>query len=238
MAKERIQSPEMKDGEKFKGPPKSRCFVCVIQADEPRQVAVLSHLTRYNQLYRAVYILHDKDKVSPSDVEDKPDKYTSADVGKFKPPHYHVNFRTQNPCYAKALTDRFGGAVNVLSCSDETGNLLYMVHDTPQCDLDREYKFLYDLSELKGDQNRIAMLLKQNGHFVQLQHLMDYLDQGLTIRSTVSALSVSNDSAVIDALMGDNAVRSIWLQAQRQEENILRLKQVMAEVKSEIKEEM
>lgn len=151
-----------------KEPPKYRTFAVVLQPREEKQMRILQHMIRFPKIYRAVYILHDKDTYDEIDLDqykaDHDGETPNWEVGDLKPPHYHVCFKSDSPMSGSAMSKRLGG-IHVECVNDEKAYGLYMLHESPAC-WERPSKVPYDPELLQGDSVRIARFQSQNAHFV------------------------------------------------------------------------
>lgn len=206
-------------------PPKHRTFALVLKPSDPKQDWAFRHILKYENLYKPVYILHDKDRYSPSDLEKWKEQHDGNDpnwsVGDLKEAHYHIQIRFSSPHSASSVSKMLAG-LHVEPLSSADGYLLYMIHDNWECEHQREYKHLYSVEDLRGNKDRIHSLNRQNSHFVQLAELTDLLSStGMDIVDTIHTIVDSDNEDLKHSLLYDNAVRSIWLQAQRQRDAVI-----------------
>lgn len=160
--RERNCAPECLGSEK-----RTNDFACILYPDDPKHERVLQMILRYPQMYRVVYILHDKDCWSKEDEEEN----SNHVAGTSKKAHYHVFIRSKRNTTCSAFSVSLGG-VFVQAVSDPCSYLRYMIHDTP----DSWDKFQYLPEAMKGDSKLIGMLAQRNDYYIQLSELCEHLD--------------------------------------------------------------
>lgn len=166
--KERNTAPECLGSDK-------RCnsFCCILYPDDAKHERILQMLLRYPQIYRLVYILHDRDVYLQRDIDAEILKYGEAkhEVGESKKAHYHVFIRYKNSVSPSSFSNSLGG-IFVEAVSDSYSYLRYMLHDTP----DSWDEFSYLPQDLRGDSKLIGMLSQRNDYYIQLSHLCNLFD--------------------------------------------------------------
>ena len=122
---------------------KGLVFAFILYPDDDKHMWVLRMLNRYPQIYRVVYILHDKDVWDKNDEEENPEHVS----GTSKKSHYHVLCVYKSKVTASSFSRKLGGVYCQL-VSDRFAYILYMLHDT----YDSRDKWQYLPQDLKGNQ--------------------------------------------------------------------------------------
>lgn len=149
---------------------RSRDFAIILYPDEDsNHRTVFNYIINHDRLYSSVWIKHDKD---------------INDDGTLKKPHIHMY------CHLPKQTTISGflkSLSNIISYAEPVHNeysyLLYMIHDTITADSDGKY--LYDVSELKGNCKIISKVFEQNEHFVQLGEFAEMCQNGFKISNII-----------------------------------------------------
>lgn len=176
---------------------KFRCFTFELYPDCEPHMMVLRLVERFPKIYRAVYILHDRDRYSPEDYEDwKADHEGEApnwSVGDVKKSHYHVMVTFPSARHVSSVADFFG-LKKVLPVSCKESLLQYFIHADIKSQLN-EYKYKYDVSDVQGDQKTVMLLYSQNAHFVQLvQVVRPLVKQGMLMIDIYDVLASHPDA--------------------------------------------
>lgn len=186
---------------------KGLVFAFILYPDDDRHMWVLRMLNRYPQIYRVVYILHDKDVWEKSDEEEDPQHV----AGTLKKPHYHVLCVYKSKVTASSFSRKLGGVYCQL-VSDRFAYILYMLHDT----FESRDKFQYLPQDLKGDSRLIGSVLCRSNAYLQLVELCKHIDSEHGLESVISYVA-SNPSYqdtfekyqyLIVAVNNDNRARS------------------------------
>lgn len=171
--------------------PKFRNFGLILYPDNRDDMDLLRYLNNFVNLYHAVYILHDKDRFSPEDIEKEIKQFGSAnhEVGEIKTPHYHVLF-----CYPSAVTASSMCkhlCVNFVEpISSALAQYEYILH-VDRSSLSNEYKHTYSPEELQGYTEKIMRYFKQNSNFVELRGLAEMVEADMSLIDIVKTLSDS-----------------------------------------------
>lgn len=132
---------------------------CIVQCDFSDQMEVFRWLVS-DPTYQVCYILHDRDTIDTEEEEHErvmPDGTTKEmKVGMKKFPHYHMIVRLPKKLTADTFSKRFGNYVHFQVCSDPADYCRYFMHHT----FTSRNKVQYSRSEIKGDADMIADLLK------------------------------------------------------------------------------
>lgn len=171
--------------------PKGNLFGLVLYPDCDHHCKLLAMFERSPMMYKAVYILHDRDVWTQKEFDLYCEEHGDSpnwSVGDHKKAHWHVmvNYGTNTSASAFA---KFCKLDHVELISNKLSYLSYMIHDTP----DSWDKFQYDRSDLKGYEKTIRLLLDKNLHFVQLQQFVKMVECGLSLSDMVGAVQDSPD---------------------------------------------
>lgn len=176
-------------------PPRSRNFVCVFYPEDPKHVWLLNQMiTKYDRIFRAVYILHDKDTYLQSDYDayvQNEGKQPEWHVGDLKKAHYHVLLQYSSQRLVTGVSESLAG-VHVEICSNVDAQLLYFIHG----DYNSRDKYQYPISDMQGDRRTIQRLVRQNAHFVQLGNIADQIETGATLAQIIKQAPLSDDLSV------------------------------------------
>lgn len=156
---------------------KSNAFCFVLYPDDDKHIWVLQMLNRYPQIFRLVYILHDKDSWTEEDEKENPVHV----AGTLKKPHYHVMCIYKNSVTASAFSQKLGG-IYCQIVSDRYSYMLYMLHDT----FDSRDKWQYLPQALKGDSKLIGSMMRHNEYYIQLVELCKLFDSEHGLESVIS----------------------------------------------------
>lgn len=139
-----------------------RAFQCIIYPDsEEYQYQLL--LNRLESFWdKALYILHDCDSYTESEVEEWKIKNNSEDcpfgVGELKKPHFHVIGYREAPLILGCAATKFGIPSNyVQKCKSFKAAVRYLIHK------DQPDKFQYDVEKIrliKIDERELSKLMK------------------------------------------------------------------------------
>lgn len=152
------KSKEYDDRELTQG----RAFQCIIYPDSKEYDYKLL-LNRLESFWdKALYILHDCDCFTESEVQEWKIKNKSEDcpfgVGELKKPHYHCIGYREAPLILGCAAEKFGLSSNyVQKCKSFKAAVRYLVHK------DHPDKFQYDVDKIhliKTDERELAKLLR------------------------------------------------------------------------------
>lgn len=176
-------------------PPRYTAFTCVLYPDDGMHQRILQMMLRYPQLYKAVYIYHDKDVYTDQDFDDWKTEHNGEtpvwNAGDRKKVHIHVLFCSKNAQCAEGMSKFLH--VYVQGVSNKQNLLQYMIHDTP----DSWGKYPYPVEDLQGDQKTISLLTAQNSHFVQLEEILEDMENGSMLADIVRKINRSPNSKVL-----------------------------------------
>lgn len=176
-------------------PPRFTSFACVLYPEDALHEYTLQMMNRFPRLYKAVYILHDKDVYSDQDFEDFKSEHNGDtpnwNVGDRKKAHYHVLFSWGQSRDVASMSKFLG--VYVQGISDKRSYLQYMIHAT----FDSRSKFQYPIESLEGDQKTISLLTAQNSHFVQLEEILEDMENGSMLTDIVRKINRSPNSKAL-----------------------------------------
>lgn len=152
-------------------------FCFLLYPDDYRHMWVLQKLNRYPQIYRLVYILHDKDSWDEDDEKENPEHV----AGTLKKAHYHVMCVYKTNVTASSFSIKLGGIYCQL-VSDRYAYMEYMLHDT----FDSCNKWQYLPQALKGDSKLIGVMMRHNEYYIQLVELCKLFDSEHGLESVIS----------------------------------------------------
>lgn len=174
---------------------------CVIQTDFPNQMDVFRWL-RDSDMYRIVYICHDRDIVDEEHERTDGDGQTTIlKVGDTKPEHIHCIIKLPKRLSASTMTKRFGAYVNFQLCADPQEYALYLTHST----FDSRKKYHYSKSRVKGDLQLYNDLIR--GQVTKdtlscVNRYLSYVRDGLTRAQIVEELCDRGDTDLLQSVMG------------------------------------
>lgn len=146
-------------------PPRYHSFGLVLYPDCEPHVRLLDYFQRRPNMFKPVWILHDKDVYLDEDMEQYKQEHNGDipnwSVGDRKKPHWHVMITEPQATICKSV-EKFLGLNHVEGINNTAHYLSYMLHDTPES----WHKHQYQVSELMGDMKQIKKVMTQNPHFV------------------------------------------------------------------------
>lgn len=159
-------------------------FALILYPENEQHQRILSMFERREPLYKAVYILHDRDIWT--DGDDLPE---GVNVGDRKKPHWHVAITRTQQTTPEAFGKFLG--VHVEGLHDRASYQQYMLHDTPAS----WHKVQYKPEELHGYQPEIKKMISKNGNFVQLQEIAKDISKGESLLDIV--MDVNDNEAAL-----------------------------------------
>lgn len=161
---------------------KSNTFCFILYPDDDKHMWVMQKLNRYPQIYRLVYIFHDKDSWDYEDEKENPEHV----AGTLKKAHYHVMCVYKNSVTASAFSQKLGG-IYCQVVSDRYSYMEYMLHDT----YDSRDKWQYLPQALKGDSKLIGSMMRHNDYYIQLVELCKLFDSEHGLESVISFVAAN-----------------------------------------------
>lgn len=157
---------KLEKAEKKERPKRYTWFTMVIYPRENETNShglVLAYVERAKILFdKFAYAEHDKDLWSKEDEKEDPEHKE----GEPKKIHTHVVFHTTTPITIKGMEKRFAHKCDgkIKPCSDPYSAVLYLIHDTLECEIACKYKYPKEI--VKGS-TELLKYLEQNANFVQ-----------------------------------------------------------------------
>lgn len=160
-------------------------FALILYPENEQHQRILSMFERREPLYKAVYILHDRDIWT--DGDDLPE---GVNIGDRKKPHWHVAITRTQQTTPEAFS-KFLGGIHVEGLHDRASYQQYMLHDTPSS----WHKVQYSPDEMHGYRPEIKKMISKNGYFVQLQEIAKDISRGESLLDIVMDVN-DNESAL------------------------------------------
>lgn len=164
-------------------PARFRNFLCEFYPDDDKHMNILAMLNRYPQMFKVVYILHNKDVWDDDSIKKYKDKHNGDcpyNKGESKKAHIHCLVVNRSPISVSSMSRTLGG-LHVKVCRDVDASLRYFIHDT----FDSWGKAPYSPDNMFGDSKLISRLAQRNSYYIQLQTLCHLFDSEHGLRSVI-----------------------------------------------------
>lgn len=167
---------------------KSRIFNCLQYERNPKTGADLhfneSNILRcvaHKTITRYAYIRHDKDVVTEWDIENGKGSYTEADLGKPKPPHWHIVIETAKGLMPVSTIARWLGIPeSMVEVPKGRGAFIDCVEYLGHSDIRQELKgkYVYDVDDIKANfdwQTEVTEMVLRKTKYEKPLSQADYL---------------------------------------------------------------
>lgn len=167
---------------------KSRIFNCLQYEKNPKTGADLhfneSNILRcvaHKTITRYAYIRHDKDVVTEWDIENGKGSYTEADLGKQKPPHWHIVIETAKGLMPVSTIARWLGIPeSMVEVPKGRGAFIDCVEYLGHSDIRQELKgkHVYDVDDIKANfdwQTEVTEMVLRKTKYEKPLSQADYL---------------------------------------------------------------